>query len=334
MIVVTGATGFAGNALLRRLAELRAGDDSAASEVSVRAIVRAGRDTSSIAGLAEIAEGDIQDRDSLVKAFRGAEVVFHLAGEVSISTRGFERLRKINVEGTRNVIEACKTAGVRRLVYTSSVHAFVEPPKGSCLDEDSPIDPVRTIGPYSKSKAEATQLVFAAARSGLDAVVTYPSAIIGPYDHRPSRLGQVIISTVRRRLGAYVDGGYNFVDCRDLADGLVAAWKRGRAGEGYILCGNTVTVKQLLETIETASGVPAPRLKLNFRFVRSVSRLIPVYYWITRQMPLFTTYALDVLQSNCDMSCEKAKRELGYSPRPLRETIVDSIAWFKEQGML
>jgi dihydroflavonol-4-reductase len=334
VIVVTGATGFAGNALLRRLSELHAGDDATASLTSVRAIVRAGRYTRAIAGLAEVAQGDLHDRDSLVEAFRGAEVVFHLAGEVSISTTGFERLHRINVEGTKNVIDACKIAGVGRLVYTSSVHAFVEPPKGACLNEESLIDPALTIGPYAKSKAEATQLVFAAAHSGLDAVVTYPSAIIGPYDHRPSRLGQVIISTVKRRLGAYVDGGYNFVDCRDLAEGLIAAWRHGRSGEGYLLCGNTVTVKQLLDVIEEVSGVPAPRLKLNFRFVRSVSRLIPIYYWITRQMPLFTTYALDVLQSNCDMSCDKAKRELGYSARPLRDTIVDSIAWFREQGML
>jgi len=334
VIAVTGATGLVGSALVRRLTAPHTNGNTGAPRTVVRAVVRRGRDTSSISGLAEIVEGDIEDVDSLLRAFRGAEVVFHLAGEVSISTRGFEALYRTNVQGTKNVIEACKLAGVGRLVYTSSVHALVEPPPGTCLDETSPVDPKLTIGPYAKTKAEATQLVLAAAHDGLDTVVTYPSGIIGPYDFRPSRLGQVIISCVKRRLGAYVDGGYDFVDSRDVAEGLVAAWKRGRTGEGYILCGTMVSVRQLLETVEAVSGVPAPRLRLNFRFVRSVSRLIPLYYWLTRQMPLFTTYSLDVLQSNCEMRCDKAKRELGYSPRPFRETIADSVAWFKERGML
>ncbi len=335
MIVVTGATGLVGNALVRRLTVPQTNGKTSAPQNVVRAVVRRGRDTSSIAGLGvNIVEGDIQDVDSLVRAFHGAAVVFHLAGEVSISTKGFAALYKTNVQGTKNVIAACKLAGVGRLVYASSVHALVEPPLGTCLDETSPVDPELTIGPYAKTKAEATRFVLAAADDGLDAVVTYPSGIVGPYDFRPSRLGQVIISCVKRRLGAYVDGGYNFVDSRDVAEGLVAAWERGRTGEGYILCGAMVTVRQLLKTVEAVSGVPAPRLKLNFRLVRSVSRLIPVYYWLTRQMPLFTTYSLDVLRSNCEMSCEKARRELGYSPRPFQETIADSVAWFKEQGML
>jgi len=334
MIVVTGATGFVGNVLLRSLAARRAGGGTLPAG-PVRALVRRGRDTSSLAGLdAEVVEGDVGKVDSLVAAFHGADAVFHVAGMVSIGGDKLERLRTINVQGTRNVIEACRLAGVRRLVHTSSIHAFVEPPMGTCTDESTPIDPQRSLGAYAISKAEATQSVLAAAREGLDAVVVFPTGIIGPYDFRPSHTGQLVISAVRRKLMAYVHGAYNFVDVRDVADGMIAAFERGRSGEGYLLGGHEISVCDLLRTIEELSGVPAPRLRLNFRFVRAVSFLIPPYYWITRQKPLFTTYSLDVISSNCCVDSTKAARELGFSPRPLRETLDDTIRWFKDQGML
>ncbi len=274
------------------------------------------------------------DVESLAAAFRGADAVFHVAGLISIGGERLESLRATNVEGTRNVIEACRLAGVRRLIYTSSVHAFVEPPHGTPTDENTPIDPERAHGPYGVTKAAATQLVFAAAREGLDAVVVFPSGIIGPYDYRPSHTGSFIRSVLRRRLGAYVDGGYNFVDVRDVAAGLIAALESGRSGEGYLLAGQEVTVRQLLSTIEELSGVPAPRLRLPFGFVRAVSFLTPAYYRVTRQKRVFTTYSLDVIASNCCMDSSKAARELGYSPRPLRETLADTVRWFREQGMV
>jgi dihydroflavonol-4-reductase len=335
VIVVTGATGHLGGALTRRLAQALANDEPLPSPGPLRVVIRPGGETGCLKGLdIEVVEADILDLNSLVAAFQSANVVFHLAGKVSIASSGLRRLRKINVEGTKNVVEACRRTGVDRLVYTSSAHALVETPVGTCIDEDTPIDHLRTRGPYAKSKAEATQSIFAAARDGLDFVVTFPSGVIGPFDFKPSRIGQFIISCARGRMLAYVDGAYNFVDSRDVAEGLVAAWRHGRAGEGYLLCGSEVTVRQLLDLVEVSSGVPAPRLRLNHSFIRALSRLTPVYYWVTRQRPLFTTYALDVLVSNCFMSFTKAEQELGFSPRPFRDTIQDTVTWFREQGMI
>ena len=327
MIVVTGATGLVGNVLLRRLA--------AEEATGLHALVRRGRSTAAIAGLdVRVVEGDVLDRDSLLRAFRGAEVVYHTAGIVSISSGGYEQLRKTNVEGTRNVLAACREAGVGRLVYTSSVHAFTGECEGTCLTETAAIDPERARGPYDRTKAEATLLALDAASDGLDVVLVHPTGIIGPYDFRPSDTGAAVLASARGKLHAYVQGGYNFVDVRDVAQGLIAAAAKGRRGESYLLAGNEVTVIELLRAVQRATGTPAPRLRLPIGFVRAVSPLIPAYYWITRERPIFTTYSLDVISSNCAISHEKAGRELGFSPRPFEHTINDTVQWFKQQGML
>lgn len=327
MIAVTGAAGLLGNVLLR---ELLAG-----GATGLRAVVRPGGSRAGVAGLdVEMMEADVGDHNTLVRAFRGAAVVYHVAGMVSIARGGLERLRQINVEGTRTVIAACRTAGVGRLVYTSSVHALVEPPRGACLTEEAPIDPARSRGAYDKTKAEATLLVLEAAREGLDAVIGFPSGVVGPYDFRPSHIGELVLACSHGRIKAYVDGAYNFVDARDVAKGLISAAERGRSGEGYLLCGHEITVADLIHTIAAVTSVPAPRLKVPLGFVRAVSFLIPAYYWATRERPLFTSYSLDVVASNHLMSHDKATRELGFSPRPLRETIEDTVRWFREQGRL
>lgn len=327
MIVVTGATGHVGNVLLRELA--------AHGAAHLRAVLKPGESSARLENLdVQTVEADMREYNALLTAFEGADVVFHLAGIVSIGSTGMARLREVNVEGTRNVIAACRAANVRRLIYTSSVHAFVELPAGTCLDETTAIDPDRVHGPYATTKAEATLLVFAAAREGLDAVVVFPSGIIGPYDFRPSETGQLIIDCFQGRLKAYVEGAYNFVDVRDVVQGLISAATKGRRGEGYILSGHEVTVKELLSTVELLTGARAPRWRLHFGFTRAVSFLIPVYYWLKRERPLFTTYSLDVLASNCLMSHAKAQRELGFSPRPFEQTIADTLSWFRRAGML
>jgi dihydroflavonol-4-reductase len=327
MIVVTGAGGHVGNVLLRQLVALGAGP--------VRGTLRPGGSTKATVGLdVEVIEADVRDNESLLRAFQGADVVFHTAGIVSITRGGSKRLKETNVDGTRNVLAACRKAGVGRLVYTSSVHAFAEPPPGTCLDEAQTIDPSRAIGAYARTKAEATLLVLDAAADGFDAVVVYPSAIRGHHDFRPSHTGALIAACSRGALKAFVPGAYNFVDVRDVAHGLVAAAEKGRRGEGYIVAGNEITVSELLHALARATGAPPPRWQVPFGLVRSLSFLFPAYYWATRQRPLFTTYSLNVIASNCSMSSEKAHRELGFSPRALRETIQDTVRWFTEQGML
>lgn len=327
MLVVTGATGLLGNVLVRSL--------TTHTSAPLRALVRPTADLSPIADLGvEMVTGDVRDASSLLPAFAGADIVFHLAGIVSIARGGTPRLHETNVDGTRNVLAACREAGVRRLVYCSSIHAFAVPPGGDCLTEESPVDPSRASGAYDRSKAEATLLVREAIGQGLEAVMVFPTGVIGPYDFRPSNTGELVLACAQGRLKAYVDGGYNFVDVRDVAQGLISAAEKGRSGEGYILAGHNVTVKELLDSVAAATGAPAPRLRLPFGLVRRLSFLIPTYYWATRQKPLFTTYSLDVISSGCTMSNDKAERELGYRPRPFEETMRDTVRWFRKQGML
>lgn len=327
MIVVTGATGFVGNVLLRALI--------ADGTTAIRAVVRPGRSTTSIAGLeVELAYADVRDYDSLVEAFRGADLVYHLAGIVSIASGGFKRLRETNVEGTRNVIAACRHAGVRRLVYVSSVHAFVEPPAGTCLTEDQVIDPHRVRGPYAKTKAEATLLIRDAARQGLDAVTVHPSGIAGPYDFRFSDIGRLIHDCCCGRMRAYVRGTYDFVDVRDVAAAALAAADNGRTGEGYIVCGHRVAVSELLDEVEMITRAPSSRWRVPFGLARSASYLMPAYYWARRERPRFTPYALHVISSNPLMSHDKAQRELGFSARPIRDTLQDTVDWFRQQALL
>lgn len=326
MLVVTGATGFLGNVLVRTLLDAGTGP--------VRALVRPTSDLTALAGLdVEIIRTPLSDVASLESALAGADTVFHVAGIVSITRGGLERLREANVESTRHVLTACRRAGVRRLAYCSSIHAFVVPPPGSCISEESPVDPTRSQGSYDRTKAEATLLVREAAAQGMDTVTVHPTGVVGPYDFRPSPMGELLLQCSRGKLPAYVDGAYNFVDVRDVAAGLAAAATKGTPGAGYILAGNNVTVRDLMQTIAAVTGTPAPHIRLPISLLKAISPLIPVYYWTTRQKPLFTTYSLDVITSGCDMTSAKAEHELGYAARPFRETVEDAVRWFRKQGM-
>ena len=326
MIAVTGGTGHLGNVLVRELV---------ARGENVRVLMRAGRSLESLAGLpVEIARGDVCEPSSLREALSGADLVYHLAGLISI-TPGRERsMRATNVEGTRNVLAACAELGTPRLVYTSSVHAFAELPLGVCLTEDAPIDPGRVLGHYARSKAEATLAVREAVASGLDVVVTYPSGVIGPFDYKPSEMGQLVLDIFHRKLPLYVDGAYDFVDVRDVAAGLMAAASRGKAGNGYLLCGRLLRVRDLLDAMNYLTGVRTPRLRAPRRLARTAGYLTPTYYRLTGKRPLFTTYSIDVLYSNCEMTCEKARTELGFEPRPFLQTLADTLHWFREHDRL
>jgi dihydroflavonol-4-reductase len=328
LVVVTGATGHIGNVLVREL--LTRGEP-------VRAVLHSRKHEQTLEGLpVEKVVLDIRNPAQVDEALQGATLVFHLAGMISISPGATRALYRINVHGTRNVIQACRKNRVQRLVYASSTDALVPGMSdgSDILDEQSGLDPLQVMGGYARSKARATLKVLEAARDGLDAVVVYPSAVVGPFDFKPSQMGQLILDFARRRLPAYLDGAYNFVDVRDVVSGLLLAAEKGASGEGYLLTGSTITVPGLMVLLAELTGVRAPWLKLPSGLARFLAYFTPAYYALTRTRPLFTSYSIRVLQHNCEMTSEKACRELDYSSRPLRETLADSIAWFRQSGRL
>ncbi|MCX6841425.1 MAG: SDR family oxidoreductase [candidate division WOR-3 bacterium] len=326
MIVVTGATGHVGNVLVRELVRLGK---------SVRAVVPAAETTEAIAGLdVEVVRADVRDLDSLTAAFAGVGLVYHLAGIVTISGGQVRLLHEVNVLGARNVGQACLKAGVRRLVYTSSVHALEVPPCGVPLCETTEFRPDALDGDYARSKARASIEVLKCVEQGLDAVMVFPSGVIGPYDFRLSEMGHLFVDFARGRLKAYVDGAYDFVDVRDVVAGLLLAADKGGRGEGYILSGERISVASLLLLLEGATGVRARARRIPFRLARLAARFAPAYYRLKHARPRFTSYSLRVLASNCLMSSAKAARELGYAHRPLSETVRNSIEWFVATGRL
>ena len=323
-VVVTGATGHIGNVLVRKLVE---------QGEKVRAMTLPGEDTRPLQDVeVELVPGNVLDPASLDAIFKDVRRVFHLAGIISIMPGENLLIRRVNVEGTANVLKAALRAGVERLVYTSSIHALARIPHGTTVDENVPYDPENTYGVYDQSKAQATLQVQQAIRDGLDAVIICPTGVIGPNDFRGSLMGDVIHSAALRRLCAYVDGAYDFVDVRDVADGLIAAAQKGLCGSSYILSGQRMSVRYLLDTVHEVTGLGFPRLKIALPLAEFAARFTPLYYRLSRSIPRFTPYSLEVLQSNSYISHAKATRELGYNPRPLMESIRDAVQWFLEHN--
>ena len=322
MWLVTGATGHVGNVLVRKL--LRQGE-------KVRALILPGESRESISGLnVEAFEGDILNTDSVFESLHGIKGIFHLAGIISIMPGPNPFVRRVNVDGTKNILHAAMEKGIKKLVYTSSIHAIQRVEKG-VIDESVPYDMNNPYGAYDRSKAEATLEVLNAARSGLEAVVTCPTGVIGPYDFRGSMMGAVIHDAAAAKPTLYVDGAYDFVDVRDVADGLIAAAEHGRRGESYILSGQKISVRYLLETVREITGKHFFQMKIPFDLAKFAALFTPLYYQLAKATPRFTPYSLEVLQSNSNISHAKATRELGYLPRSLFESIKDTVKWFLEK---
>jgi dihydroflavonol-4-reductase len=327
VLVVTGATGHIGNVLIR---ELLAGG------AVVRALVLPDDDQRPLAGLnIETIRGDVTNSASLKSAFAGAELVFHLAGIVTIMPGMASLLERVNVGGMHNVIAACRASGVRRLVYTSSIHAVAEPPHGTVIDESQPFDPDRVLGDYARSKARATLLLLDEVRKGgLDAVICCPTGVIGPWDYGISNIGQLIFDFASGHLKSYVSGAYDFVDVRDVARGLILAADKGQLGRHYIFSGTQVQVPELMEELARDIGYPAPTYRIPAIIARTAGVLASSYYRLLRRKPVFTAYSIDVLRSNSLVSSARAREELGFTSRPWQESIRDHVEWFRTQGML
>ena len=323
---MTGATGHIGNVLVRNLLD---------KGYEVKAFVMKNENIDYLKDLnVEICYGDVRDIESLKKAFSGISLVFHLAGIIEIGNDNKKLMYDVNVNGSKNVVLACKQEKVKRLVYTSSVHAIPEKKNGEVITETKTFSSDLVKGTYAKTKAEATKYMLSQVSDDLKIIITHPSGVIGPYEYITSNLGQLIIDCANKKIGAYLDGGYNFVDVRDVADGLVKAAEKGRNGECYILSGHIVSIKQLMHYVEKITKVKAPKFKIARSFAYMTGYLSEIYYKIKKQKPLFTSYAVYTLGTNSNFSCDKAKKELGYTITDIEKTIKDTIDWFVGQNKI
>jgi dihydroflavonol-4-reductase len=323
-VLVTGATGHLGCNLVRGLID---------HGYQVRAMIH--HNHGGLDGLVtELVDGDICDLDSLVAAMEGVELVFHCAGFISILNNETQQLEDVNVAGVRNVIEACLQTGVRRLVHFSSIHALVQEPFDQPLDETRNLvsDPRRP--PYDLSKAAGERAVQEGLTHGLDVVVINPTGIIGPHDYRPSHFGQVLLDLCHRRLPALVDAGFDWVDVRDVAEGAIRAAEQAPRGAVYLLSGHWIKVATIAKQVEVLTGIPTPKLALPMWVCSISAPFATAWAHLCGQRAVFTSVSIEALHSNRFISHARATNELGYTSRPLEQTIEDTLRWFADQGMI
>ena len=324
VIAVTGASGHIGSNLARRLVK---------EGHSVRAQYRTAA-TPLEAIDVEACAGDILDPDFVSGFVGGAEIVFHLAAEISIAGDPTGSVRRTNVDGTRIVAQACLQNNVRRVIHFSSIHAFEQLPRDERLDEQRSY-----VGPaafdYDRSKADGERVIREAVVRGLDAVIVNPTAVVGPVDFRPSSMGQVIAAMARGQMPAIVDGGFDWVDVRDVVDGAVLAIEKGRCGQNYLLSGTWASLQEIAGLVDAACGSSSRRLVLPIWMARAVVPLVALVARVGGAPPVFTRESLAIVsESNRAIRHSRASQELGFRSRPLRETIDDTVRWFINNAYL
>jgi dihydroflavonol-4-reductase len=324
--LVTGATGFVGAAVARTL--LAAG-------WRVRVLVRAGADRTNLGNLAaDIVEGDLVDTGSLERALEGCSGLFHVAADYRLGARRPEPLYHTNVEGTRNILNAARKVGVRRVVYTSSVATIGIPLVGSPGEERTPAALSDMIGHYKRSKYLAEEVARDAARAGLPVIIVNPSTPVGPGDIKPTPTGQLVLDAARGRMPAYVDTGLNIVHVDDVAAGHLLAFERGTAGERYILGGEDMTLQSILQQIAGLAGRKPPRIRLPYAAVLPVAYLAEAFAAVVGSSGRVTLEGVRMSRKRMYFSSDKAAAELGYRWRPPLQAFEDALRWFRERGML
>ena len=328
---VTGATGFLGSHVARVLSEQGAG---------LRLLVRPTSDLRNIDGLnADRVVGDLRDAGSIEKALSGCEVVFHVAADYRLWVRDPAEMYRSNVEGTRSLLEAARKQGVRRVVYTSSVatmgfhgtngHAG----GGKVADEQSPVGIADMIGHYKRSKFMAEQVAIEAARSGVDVVIVNPTTPIGERDIKPTPTGRIVVDFLKRKFPAYVETGLNLVDASECARGHIQALEKGRSGERYILGGENLTLKQILDRLAAITGLPSPTVKLPYFFALAAGVVDEtVTGRILGREPRATIDAVRMGRKMMFVSSAKAERELGWRTVPVDAALRRSVEWFRGNG--
>lgn len=320
--VVTGGTGYVGYALVKQLA---------AESERVRLFLR--KDSPQFDNIdCEKVFGDLQNEEDLIEAFTGADTVYHVAGVVDISDKNDKLLWTVNYKGTKRVVQACKKCGVKTLIYVSSVDAIHVREYGE-ITEVSEFDPEEMTGTYARTKAWASQYVLDSATDDFRVCVVHPSCVIGPEDYKGSSICEMIRMYNKGLFPVSMNfGAYDFVDCRDVADGMIRAAKYGRNRECYILSGEgKMTVDEFIRALAQINGQKPPKIKITKGFILLNLPLIGVVFDALKLPPVLNEYSVRKLEENCAFSHAKATRELGYNPRPTIESLTDTVNWIKEQ---
>ncbi len=323
--LVTGATGFVGAAVARALL---------AKGHAVRALVRATSDRRNLDGLdLDIVVGDLTDRESLDRAARGCEALFHVAADYRIWCPDPDSMLRTNVDGTRAIMEAAGAAGVRRIVYTSSVAALGVAADGKPGDENTAATAADMIGPYKRSKFLAEAEVSRLARdAGLPAVIVNPSTPVGPRDIKPTPTGRLIVEAAAGRMPAYIETGLNVVHVDDVADGHLLAFDKGKPGRRYILGGEDMSLREILVAVAGLAGRRPPRFRLPHGLVMPIAHVAEAVARLTGVEPLATVDGVRMARKRMYYSSDRAKAELGYAPRPAADGLRDAVAWFRTNG--
>jgi dihydroflavonol-4-reductase len=326
LCLVTGATGFVGSAVARAL--LKAGHP-------VRVLVRPRSDRRNLAGLAvEIAEGSLEEPESLAAAVAGCRYLFHVAADYRLWVPDPEPMFRVNVAGTRDLMLAALAAGVERIVYTSSVATLGIVP-GGVAEEETASRAEDMIGPYklSKFRAEAvvTELIV---ERGLPAVIVNPSTPVGPGDIKPTPTGRLIVEAARGRMPGFVDTGLNIAHVDDVALGHLLAAREGKIGRRYILGGDNLSLIEILSEVARLTGRRPPPLKIPHAAILAIAAGAEVMARLTGREPFATVDGARMSKKKMFFSSARAVEELGYAPRPARQALIDAVAWFKANGHL
>lgn len=320
---VTGATGFVGSHVARALAEQGA---------ELRLLVRPTSRTDNIADLrAEVALGDLRDPQSLKKTMTGCDFVFHVAADYRIWVRDPEQMYRANVEGTRSVITAAQESGVRRVVYCSSVATMGFTETGQVVDEQTPVSPAQMVGHYKKSKFMAEQIALEMGRQGANVVVVNPTTPIGEYDIKPTPTGRIIVDFLKRKFPAYVDTGLNLADVKEVARGHILAMEKAVPGERYILGGENLTLKQILDKLSALTGIPSPTMKVPHGVAMAFAAFDQFFTGsVRRKEPRATIDAVKMGRKKMFASSAKAERDLGYTVVPVEDALHRAVEWFRD----
>ena len=324
---VTGATGFVGSHVAELLYTLGA---------DLRLLVRKGSRVENISNLrAERVTGDLRDPESLRRGMRGCEVVYHVAADYRLWTRNPDEMYQVNVEGTRSVIQAAVDVNVRRVVYTSSVATMGFLGDGTPVREEDPVSINDMIGHYKRSKFLAEQVAIDAERKGAPVIIVNPTTPVGERDIKPTPTGHIILDFLRRKFPAYVDTGLNLVDVREIARGHVLAMERARPGERYILGGQNLTLKQLLDKLSIITGIPSPTVKVPHALALGFAAVDQfVRGTVLKREPRATVEAVRMGRKKMFASSEKAERELGYQVVPIDSALKRAVDWFQNNWYL